>query len=465
VAGVVLNAALTVDGRIAVNLNYTVSSEVMNICIRRCGIRRVLTSRRVLERFDLKMDAEVVCLEDLKDQFTLVDKLVAASQAWFWPMGLLERRLGLTKIHPQDTLTVIFTSGSTGNPKGVVLTHNNVGANIEAFNAMINLRNDDVVVGVLPFFHSFGYTTTLWTALVMDAKGVYHYSPLEYRQVGAICHKYRGTVMVSTATFLRTYLRRCPPEDFASLEVLITGAEKLPMDLADAFEKKFGVRPQEGYGTTELSPAVAFNVTPARRLPGQPLINKRGTIGKPIPGVFAKVVDLDTGEDLGPNRPGMLLVSGHCVMKGYFNEPEKTAEVMRGQWYVTGDLALIDEEGYIQITGRQSRFSKIGGEMVPHLHIEEVLMNLLGIENDELRLAVTSVPDPRKGERIVVFHTGLERSPEQLCREMAAAGMPPLWVPSADSFCQVESIPVLGTGKLDLRQLKFLAEERFSVPG
>lgn len=465
VAGVVVNAALTLDRRIAVNLNYTVSSDVMNVCIARCGIRRVLTSRRVLERFDLKMDAEVVYLEDLKDRFTLADKLVAASQAWLWPVGMLERHLGLTQIDPEDTLTVIFTSGSTGDPKGVVLSHNNVGKNIEAFNEVINFRNDDVVVGVLPFFHSFGYTTTLWSALTMDAKGVYHFSPLEYRQVGALCRKYSGTVMVSTATFLRTYLRRCPPEDFASLEVLITGAEKLPMDLADAFEKKFGVRPQEGYGTTELSPVVSFNVVASRRAAGQPAVNKRGTIGKPIPGVYAKVVDLDTGEDLGPNQPGMLLISGHCVMKEYFNQPEKTAEVMRGKWYVTGDLALIDEEGYIQITGRQSRFSKIGGEMVPHLRIEEVLMNVLGIEDDELRLAVTAVPDPRKGERIVVLHTGLDRAPEQICRDLASYGLPPIWLPSPDSFCQVEAIPVLSTGKLDLRHLKLLAEEKFSVMG
>ncbi len=463
VAGLVVNASLTVDSRVAVNLNYTVSSDVMNLCIARCGIRRVLTSRRVLERFDLKMNAEIAYLEDLKDRFTLVDKVTAASQAWLWPVGLLERHLGLTKIRPDDTLTVIFTSGSTGDPKGVVLTHANVGANIDAFNAVINFRSDDTVLGSLPFFHSFGYTTTLWSALTMDARGVYHFSPLDYRQVGALCRKYKGTVMVSTATFLRTYLRRCPPEDFASLEVLVTGAEKLPMELADAFEQKFGVRPYEGYGTTELSPVVAFNVAPSRRLAGQEPINKRGTIGKPIPGVFAKVVDLDTGEDLGPNQPGMLLVSGHCVMKGYFGDPEKTAEVMRGKWYVTGDIALIDEEGYIQITGRQSRFSKIGGEMVPHLRIEEILMKVLGIEEDELRLAVASVPDPRKGERIVVLHTGLDRRPEEICRDMIATGMPSIWVPSPDSFCEVPAIPVLGTGKLDLRQLKLLAEERFCV--
>jgi acyl-[acyl-carrier-protein]-phospholipid O-acyltransferase/long-chain-fatty-acid--[acyl-carrier-protein] ligase len=377
---------------------------------------------------------------------------------------MLERHLGLTKIDPEDVLTVMFTSGSTGDPKGVVLTYNNVGANIEAFCKVLLFKDTDVLAGVLPFFHSFGYTTTIWAVLVMDLMGIYHYNPLEYRQVGSLCRKYGGTVMVSTATFLRTYIRRCPPEDFASLEVLITGAEKLPMDLADAFEKKFGVRPQEGYGTTELSPVVATNVPPKRQRPGQNA-DRLGTVGKPIPGVFAKIVDLDTGEDLPPGQSGMLLISGHCVMKGYHNQPEETAKVMRGPWYVTGDIGQLDEDGFIRITGRQSRFSKIGGEMVPHLRIEELLMKLLGIEADELRLAVAGVPDPRKGERLVVLHTGLDRSPEQICRELAASGLPPIWVPSPDSFCQVEAIPVLSTGKLDLRQLKILAHEKFSVAG
>ena len=464
--GLVVNATLALDRRISVNLNYTLSSDTVNTCIARCGIRHVITSRRVMERFDLDLDADLVYLEDLTQRFTRLDKLIAAAQARFWPLGLLERQLGLTQVGPQDVLTVIFTSGSTGDPGGVMLTHRNIGANVEAaFVARLHVTADDVIVGVLPFFHSFGYTTNLWSVLLTDAKGAYHYNPLEYRQVGALCRKYKGTVMFSTPTFLRTYLRRCPPEDFATLETLITGAEKLPTDLAEAFQRHFGALPQEGYGTTELSPVVAFNISPGRRLPGEPRLDKLGTIGRAIPGVFVKVVDPDTGEDLEPGEMGMLLVSGHCVMKGYVNQPEKTAKVMRDGWYVTGDLARIDREGFIEITGRESRFSKIGGEMVPHLRIEEILMKILGIEGEELCLAVTAVPDTRKGERIVVLHTGLSRTPEQLCHEMAASGVPPIWIPSADSFCEVEAIPVLGSGKLDLRQVKTLAEEQFTVPG
>lgn len=462
----IVNASLALDRRISVNLNYTLSSELVNTCIARSGIRHVLTSRRVMERFNLQINANLVYLEDLTERFTRQDKFVAASQARLWPLGLLERYLGLTKIDPEDLLTVVFTSGSTGDPSGVMLTQRNIGANVEAaFVKSLRVTEKDVIVGVLPFFHSFGYTTNLWAVLLTDAKGAYHYNPLEYRQVGELCRKYAGTVMFSTPTFLRTYLRRCPPEDFASLETLITGAEKLPTDLADAFQQHFGVLPMQGYGTTELSPVVAFNVVPSRQLSGQPKADRLGTIGRAIPGVFVKVVDPDSGKDLEPGEMGMLLVSGHGVMKGYLDQPERTARLIRDGWYETGDLAQIDAEGFITITGRQSRFSKIGGEMVPHLRIEEILMRMLGIEGDELRLAVTAVPDPRKGERIVVLHTGLDRTPDQICREMAASKVPSIWIPSPDSFCQVETIPVLASGKLDLRQVKLLAEEQFSVRG
>jgi acyl-[acyl-carrier-protein]-phospholipid O-acyltransferase/long-chain-fatty-acid--[acyl-carrier-protein] ligase len=457
VGGLVVNAALAVDRRVAVNLNYTLSSEVMNDCLAQCGIRHVLTSRRVLERFDLKLRAEVVCLEDSLGQITWADKLCAAAAAWLAPLGWLERRLGLTKIRDDDLLTVIFTSGSTGRPKGVMLTHRNVGANIEAVNQIVRLADDDVLLGILPLFHSFGYTVTMWTVLSLAPKGIYHFNPLEAREVGKLCRKHGATIMVTTPTFVRSYLRRCEPEDFAALDVVFAGAEKLTSELADAFEKRFGVRPVEGYGATELSPVVAGNIPPSRAASEDRAGVKEGTVGRPLPGVLVKVVDLETAAELGPNRPGMLLVSGPGVMKGYYGRPELTAEVLRDGWYVTGDVATIDEEGFISITGRISRFSKLAGEMVPHVRVEEAIRQILGLDEDELKVAVTAVPDPKKGERLVVLYTELARSPEQICRALAAGRLPPLWIPSPDSFHRVEAIPVLGTGKLDLSRLKDLA--------
>jgi acyl-[acyl-carrier-protein]-phospholipid O-acyltransferase/long-chain-fatty-acid--[acyl-carrier-protein] ligase len=482
VGGVVVNAALGLDRRVAVNLNYTVTSEVMNDCIAQCGIRHVLTSRRVMERFGLKLDAELVYLEDFLGKITLADKLLSAAAAWLAPVGWLERRFGLTKVHDDDLLTVIFTSGSTGRPKGVMLTHRNVGSNVEAVDRLIRLGPDDVLVGILPIFHSFGYTTTLWTVLTLPPKGVYHFSPLEAREVGKLCRKHGATIMLATPTFLRSYLRRCEPADFAMLDVIFTGAERLAPELAEAFEKRFGVRPVEGYGATELSPVVSGNVPPSRSNSKEHEGVKEGTIGRPLPGVSVKVVDLDTGEDLGRNRSGMLLVAGPNVMKGYYGRPDLTAEVMResqkgtslisanvnisdvpfSRWYVTGDVATIDDEGFITITGRISRFSKLAGEMVPHIRVEEAIRQVLQFDEDELKLVVTSAPDPKKGERLVVLYTELSRSPEEICRALIATSLPALWIPSPDSFRHVSAIPVLGTGKLDLKQVKDIALAEFS---
>lgn len=461
VGGMVTNAALAIDRRTAVNLNYTVSSEVMNSCVAQCGIRHVLTSRRMLEKFDFKIDAEFVKLEDYLGKITLLDKIVSAAMAWLMPVFLLERHLGLTRIKPDDLLTVIFTSGSTGRPKGVMLTQYNVGSNVDAINEIIHLRDSDVLLGILPFFHSFGYTVTLWTVLTLAPKGIYHFTPLEAREVGKLCQRHGATIIIATPTFVRSYQRRCEPENFKKLEVVFAGAEKLPAELADAFEAKFHVRPMEGYGATELSPVVSGNIPPGRGRESKHEGVKEGSVGRPLPGIFAKVIDLDTGADLGPNRTGMLLVTGPNVMKGYFGRPDLTAEVIRDGWYITGDVAEIDEDGFIRVTGRVSRFSKIGGEMVPHIRVEEAINQLLHIDEEELRAVVTSVSDAKRGERLVVLHSDLPLKPEAICRKLSETGLPPLWIPSPDSFRRVDAIPVLGTGKLDLKRVKDLAVALF----
>ena len=468
--GLVVNAALPLCGRVPVNLNYTLTPETLNFCIDRCQIRHVLTSRRFMEKLEekgpLNLNAELIYMEDLPAQVTKGDKLLAAVQAYL-PVGILARLLGVQHADPEGVFTVIFTSGSTGEPKGVMLTTKNIATNVAAIDQVVHLRPDDVVLGILPFFHSFGFTITLWTVLALDLKGIYHTSPLEPRPIGKICRQHGATVVLSTPTFLRGILRRCEPDDLARVDVIVTGAEKLPPELADAFEQKFKVRPIEGYGTTELSPLVSVNIPPSRAV-GDPAAGVReGTVGRTVPHVMAKVVHLDTGADLPVDQPGMLLIKGPNVMKGYLGREDLTAEVIRDGWYTTGDVAVIDTAGFIKITGRQSRFSKIGGEMVPHMHIEETLGKLLappaGVDAAEQgppQIAVTAVSDERKGERLVVVHTKLEKTPAELCRALATAGLPPLWVPSPDSFLEVESIPVLGTGKLDLRALKELAEER-----
>ena len=423
------------------------------------GLKKILTTRKVMEKFSFDLDCELVYLDDLKDLVTGADKAICAAQAYAMPGWLLNKSLGLHSIQPDDLMTIVFTSGSTGVPKGVMLSHRNILSDVIGFEKAAAFRPDDTIVGVLPFFHSFGYTVTLWAPLTCNIAGAYHISPLDAKQIGKLTEKFKATILMVTPTFLRSYMRRCSVEQFASLDAVVTGAERLPPELADQFEEKFGVRPVQGYGITELSPAVCANIPGSRVGLEFQVDTKEGSVGRPIANVAVKVLDLDTGEELGPDQPGMLWVTGPTVMLGYLNHPEATAEVIKDGWFKTGDVAKIDEDGFITITGRMSRFSKIGGEMVPHMKLEEVLSAFLDQtpdddSDDHLAVAVTAVNDEKKGERLVVLYTVDHKSTEEMIAALKEAGLPNIFIPSADSFHRVDALPLLGTGKLDLRGIR-----------
>jgi acyl-[acyl-carrier-protein]-phospholipid O-acyltransferase/long-chain-fatty-acid--[acyl-carrier-protein] ligase len=263
-------------------------------------------------------------------------------------------------------------------------------------------------------------------------------------------------MLISTPTFCNAYLRRCTPEQFAHLKYAIVGAEKLREPLATAFEQQFGLPLLEGYGCTEMAPVVAVNRPNVVEGRVTQIGTKFGSVGHPIPGVSAKVVDQDTGDGPLFGRPGLLLVKGPNLMAGYLNQPERTAEVMRAGWYVTGDIAMMDEDGFIFITDRLSRFSKIGGEMVPHLRIEEAINTILG----DMCSAVTAVPDPARGERLVAFMTRAGVSADDLWEQLCRTELPRLWLPKRDDLHYLPEIPTLGTGKVDLRRLRQLALDR-----
>jgi 1-acyl-sn-glycerol-3-phosphate acyltransferase len=465
VGGAIVNVSLAMDKRVAINLNYSLSNDLINHCVKDAGVKTVLTTRKVMEKFNFEFDCDVFFLDDLKDEVTSADKAIGALQAFAVPGFLLKRMLGLNTIKPSDVLTIVFTSGSTGVPKGVMLTQQNVSSNVQGIQKVASLTPNDTLIGILPFFHSMGYTVALWTPMISAIRGVYHVNPLEAKVVGNLAEKFSGTILVATPTFLRSYMRRCTTEQFKSLDMVIAGAERLPTELCDEFEKKFGVRPVEGYGTTELAPVAAVNIPYSRHTGKDFQIEaKEGTVGRPMPNCAARVTHLETGETLGPNESGMLWISGPNVMKGYLNRPDATAEVLVDGWYKTGDVAIIDEDGFIKITGRMSRFSKIGGEMVPHLKIEEVLSRTLDTtpsddSDDHLLVAVTAVPDAKKGERLIVLYTVKDATPESMQQALKAEGLPNIFVPSADSFFLVDSLPLLGTGKLDLRGIKDKAAE------
>jgi acyl-[acyl-carrier-protein]-phospholipid O-acyltransferase/long-chain-fatty-acid--[acyl-carrier-protein] ligase len=468
VPGAIANLALALDKRVAINLNYSLSNELMNHCIREAGIKHVLTTKRVMEKFSqFDLDCEVVFLDDFKEKVTGMDKAIGAFMGNVLPAGLLCSMLGLNSIKADDLMTIVFTSGSTGVPKGVMLSHQNILADVRGFEKAAQFRDGDVIVGILPFFHSFGYTITLWGSMMCNVKGAFHINPLDAKQVGKLVKRHKGTILMSTPTFLRSYMRRCKVEQFATLDTVVTGAERLPPELADQYEEKFGVRPVEGYGITELSPAVCANIPAARRRGDFQVEAKEGSVGRPIANVSAKVCDLETDEELPIGESGMLWITGPIVMLGYLNKPEATAEVIVDGWFKTGDMAMIDEDGFITITGRLSRFSKIGGEMVPHLKVEEVLSRFLDTtpdddSDDALHVAVTAVPDEKKGERLVVLYTTSHKSVDEMRDALKEAGLPNIFIPSADSFHKVDSLPLLGTGKLDLKGIKETAAEIYS---
>ncbi len=462
VPAVATNLALALAGRVAVNLNYTVNSAMLKKCCEKAGLRHVITSRKFIEKVGLDVGCSTIFLEDVKERITIGDKLSALLNSRLRSATGLHRFLGLQHEKHSDTVTIIFTSGSTGVPKGVVLTGSNITSNIVGINDTIHLSETDVVLGILPFFHSFGYTIALWSAMTLPCAAVYHFSPLEARAIGKLAADYKASVLLATPTFLRAYIRRVEPEQFQWMEVVVLGAEKMPLGLADEFEQKFGIRPVEGYGTTELSPLVSVNVPPRRAGSAGSSRIREGSVGLPMTDVEARIVSIDNDQPLPVGEAGLLEIRGPNVMAGYLDQPELTASVMHDDWYRTGDVAYLDADGFIHITGRMSRFSKIGGEMVPHIQIEETLAGLVGAEEDgAMRVAVTAVPDEKRGERLVVLHTRLPISKSELLSKLSLAGLPNLYIPSEDSFVEVEAIPVLGSGKLDLKSMRDVAEQHF----
>jgi acyl-[acyl-carrier-protein]-phospholipid O-acyltransferase/long-chain-fatty-acid--[acyl-carrier-protein] ligase len=456
VGGVLTNIALTMLGRVPVNLNYTATNETLESCARQCGIKQVLTSRKFLERLtQLKPPGEVIFLEDIKESVKGSDRIVAMLLALFVPTWLLDRMHSQAYKVEDDLATIIFSSGSEGDPKGVMLTHRNVISNSECVLEVFPHDKDSVIIGYLPFFHSFGFTVTVWLTLCNGIKGIYHPNPLEPKVIGNLSQEQNGSVMIGTSTFLQNFIRRCTPEQFAALKFVVAGAEKLSPRVREAFKEKFTVEPLEGYGTTECAPAVTVNI-PDCVSPGfYGRYCKHGTIGRPFPGQSVRVIDPETRELLPEGTAGLLQVKGPNIMKGYLGQPERTAKVLHDGWYDTGDIAAIDEDGFIRITDRLARFSKIAGEMVPHTTVEERLHDVLAL-TDQM-MAVASVPDEQKGERLVVLHTLSDHQLDDLISRLDECGLPNLWVPRAKAFYRIEELPVLATGKMDIRAVKRMA--------
>lgn len=452
VTAIISNLAVLLCGKIPVNINFKSSAAVVESTVKQCRINIIISSRSFVEKLSsFKPPARIIFLEDIVSRVGFSLKVKSLLKAIFVPVYLLTDR----NTNADSVATIIFSSGSTGEPKGVMLTHHNIISNVESFADIFSFTKQDKICGILPFFHSFGFTCTMWCPLLHKVRVCYHTNPLEAEKIGKLVKSEKATIIMTTPSFLLSYIRKIPDDEFATLRAVIVGAEKLRKNIADAFEEKFRIRPLEGYGATELSPVVSFNIPDVEINHVKHIGHKEGSVGHPIPGVITKIVHPDTMEQLRQGQEGLLLVKGPNVMLGYLNRPDLTAKVLYDSWYNTGDIARIDADGFIYILDRVSRYSKIAGEMVPHIAIEEKFYNSLGIVGQVL--AVTSVPDEKKGEQLVVIYTPDAGTAEQLDMAINSSDLPNLWKPRKENYFMVDALPALGSGKLDFKRLKEMA--------
>jgi acyl-[acyl-carrier-protein]-phospholipid O-acyltransferase / long-chain-fatty-acid--[acyl-carrier-protein] ligase len=458
--GVIANLAVTLADKVPVNLNFTSARQSIESAIEQGEVRTLISANALAKRLpEFPWTRQRVQLDEV------LPKMKATILAWWilailLPASLLARILKLPRLGDGNEAVLLFTSGSSGKPKGVVLSHRNVLGNVSQFAAMLDARKEDLILATLPFFHSFGCTVTVWYPMVEGVRILTFPTPLETERIAGLVEKHKATLILAAPTFLRGYVRKADPKQLRSVRLVITGAEKLPLDLAEAFEKRFGKHVFEGYGLTETSPVVSVNLPePRPSKPGESVqpSSRVGSTGKMAPGIAAHIRDPETDRKLSLHESGMLWLRGPNIFRGYLNDPDRTAEVLQDGWFKSGDLGRFDEDGFLFIEGRLSRFSKIGGEMVPHEAVEKRINDSLGLAGDADRvIALVGIPDAAKGEALVLL-TAVDIDLQKLRATLSEAGLPNLWIPK--SVRRIDAIPVLASGKLNLAQCKVLAEQ------
>src|SRR5437763_1012524 len=454
----VANLAVLLAGKVAVDLNFTAGRSANESACKRADLRVAISATPFIERVkDFPWPQRVLKLDEL------MPKLKAQILFWwmmsiFVPTRLLLRLLQVPKSGGHDEAVVLFTSGSSGEPKGVVLSHRNIVGNASQFRELLDAKKEDAILASLPFFHSFGSTVTLWYPMIEGVRIVSYTNLLEVRKNAALIAKYKLTLLLAKPTFLRGYLRKAEPDQLRTLRLVITGAEKHPLDLAKAFEERFKQRVFEGYGLTETSPVVSVNLPePQPTKPGEQVqpSSRLGSVGKMAPGIAAEIREPETDRKLSLHETGMVWFRGANIFEGYLHDAERTAEVLRDGWFKTGDIGRFDDDGFLYIEGRLSRFSKIGGEMVPHEAVEQKIIDLLALSGkDERLICIVGVQDEAKGEALILL-AAVDVDLAQLRDKLRETGVPNLWIPK--KVCRVDSIPVLASGKLDLKKCQELA--------
>lgn len=465
-AGAIANMAAILCGKTVVNLNFTASCEALQGSVTKAGIKTIYTSRKFMEKLakkgiglnDAFSDSQFIYMEDLKTEISKVTSLCTLITVMLLPAAVL-KFLYCKKVDINTPAAILFSSGSEGTPKGVMLSHRNIMANLKQISDMLNTQDTDVVMASLPLFHAFGITVTTFMPLVEGIPMICHPDPTDAVNISKAIAKYRATIFCGTSTFLRLYTKnkRIHPLMLESLRIVVAGAEKLSPDVRDAFKLKFNKDIYEGYGATETTPVASVNIPDALDVNywSVQLGNKQGTVGMPLPGTSFRIVDPDSLEELATGEDGLILIGGSQVMLGYLDDEEKTNEVITildaKRWYKTGDKGHLDEDGFLSIVDRYSRFAKLGGEMISLTAVEEVVRSALS--EPELELLAVNLPDEKKGEKVILMITkDIELA--EVKKAMLDADANPLMIPAAAMI--VEEIPKLGSGKTDFKQAKKL---------
>lgn len=447
-AGCALSSvAMLMSGRVPVMINYSTGAENnARYAQKKCKFRTIIASKALLDKIGCPVMDGMVMIEDLMASVTTGDKLKAILKSLL-PVSIL-----LSLFHSgneNDTAAMLFTSGSEKDPKAVPLSHKNVISNIEGFSDYLGVSSEDKLISNLVFFHVFGLTVNLWVPFYHGMTNVTYANPLDFQTVSRIAREEKPTIMVGTPSFFWGYLQKSDPGDFKSLRFMITGADKCPDALREGFRNKHGVVLLEGYGTTETSPVISVNSLE---------FNRPGSTGKVLPNIQVRIENFETGQDCSVGEIGKILVKGPSVMKGYYDDPEQTAEVLKDGWYNTGDMGYLDKDGYLWHAGRFKRFTKVGGEMVSLVKVENTLEKYLP---PEVLCCVVEIMDEKKGS-LIIAAVSAEINKTEILRKMMTE-LPVIALPR--QFLTINELPVMGTGKVDFRSVTRMVQEIMNKPG
>lgn len=429
------------SGRIPVMINYSTGAEAnARYAQKKCKFTTIITSKALLEKIKCPKIEGMILIEDIMESITTGEKLKAALVSKL-PVGMI-----LNSIHKgeeNDTAAILFTSGSEKDPKAVQLTHLNLASNIRNFGDYIDINENDIILANLVFFHIFGLTVNLWVSFYYGMTMVCYSNPLDFQTISNIARDEKPTIMVGTPSFFWGYLQKSEPGDFKSVRLMVAGADKCPDALRDGYKNKHGVTLLEGYGATETSPVISVN---------SPEFNRPGSTGKVIPGVEVRIENLDTGELCPVGEVGRIKVKGDLVMKGYYDDPELTADALVDGWYDTGDMGYFDKDRYLFHAGRFKRFAKIGGEMVSLVKVENTLEKLLPVG---VSCCVVEVSDELKGAAIIAT-VSIEINKTEILKKMGTE-LPNIALPK--QFIVIKELPMMSTGKIDFRTVTRIVQE------